>query len=269
MTPLLSVRDLRVGFGAVPALAGARLEVRSGQTVALVGQSGSGKSTLARAVVGLLPKTATVLGGEIEFDGRSLLGLTEPALRAIRGRHIALVAQDPAAALNPVVPIGTQVAETLRIHGLARRGQADDLAVGLLTAAGLPEARTHLRRYPHELSGGMIRRVLVAMATMSSPRLLLADEPTTGLPAATVRTTLAEFRQMADAGCAVVLVTHELLAALEVADRVVICREGRTVDAADPAAFTGDGAALEHPYTRALWQALPANGFRVPTAAGI
>jgi peptide/nickel transport system ATP-binding protein len=231
MTPLLSVRDLRVGFGAVPALAGARLEVRSGQTVALVGQSGSGKSTLARAVVGLLPKTATVLGGEIEFDGRSLLGLTEPALRAIRGRHIALVAQDPAAALNPVVPIGTQVAETLRIHGLARRGQADDLAVGLLTAAGLPEARTHLRRYPHELSGGMRQRVLVAIALAGQPRLVIADEPTNAMDSELRDQVLDHLGALAErSGTALLLITHDLSVVAERASRVVVMHEGATVE---------------------------------------
>lgn len=255
MTPLLSVRDLHVSFGDVPALAGARLEVRSGQTVALVGQSGSGKSTLARAIVGLLPPAARVRRGEIEFEGRSLLGLGEPALRAVRGRHIALVAQDPAAALNPVVPIGTQVAETLRIHGLARRGQADELAVGLLEAAGLPDARTHLRRYPHELSGGMRQRVLVAIALAGQPRLVIADEPTNAMDGELRDQVLDHLGSLAEkSGTALLLITHDLGVVAERASRVVVMHEGVTVESGATARILD---APSDPNTRRLVSAAP------------
>ena len=255
MTPLLSVRDLHVSFGDVPAVVGAALEVRSGQTVALVGQSGSGKSTLARAIVGLLSPAARVHRGEIEFEGRSLLGLGEPALRAVRGRHIALVAQDPAAALNPVVPIGTQVAETLRIHGLARRGQADELAVGLLEAAGLPNARTLLRRYPHELSGGMRQRVLVAIALAGQPRLVIADEPTNAMDSELRDQVLDHLGSLAEkSGTALLLITHDLGVVAERASRVVVMHEGVTVESGATARILH---APSDPNTRRLVSAAP------------
>jgi peptide/nickel transport system ATP-binding protein len=229
------------------------LTAAAGEVVALVGASGAGKSLLAHAVLGLLPPNA-VERGEVLLDGARL----DPAgRRRHAGRGLTLLPQ-AVSFLDPVRPIGRQVRRSAELagHPDPRRAAAE-----ALERRGLgPEV---LRRYPHELSGGMARRVLVAMATMSDPRVLLADEPTTGLPPADVRATLLGFRAMADGGGTVVLITHELRAALEVADRVVICREGRTVDVADPAGFSGDGAALAHPYTRALWQALPGNGFSV------
>lgn len=264
--PLLDVRTLEVGFRqyehglrrrTVTALAGMDLAAASGEVVALVGASGAGKSLLAHAVLGLLPPNA-VERGTVSYDG---VDLDAAGRRRLAGRETMLLPQS-VSFLDQVSPIGRQVRRSAQLAGhrdprraaeeaLARRGLGADV----------------LRRHPHELSGGMIRRVLVAMATMSRPRLLIADEPTAGLPAAGVRSTLAEFRALADAGCAVVLVTHELPAALEVADRVVICREGRTVDVVDPAAFAGNGSSLAHPYTRALWRALPANGFHSPEVA--
>lgn len=260
--PVLEVRGLEVDFlqyerglrrRTVSALTGMDLTAAAGEVVALVGASGAGKSLLAHAVLGLLPPNA-VERGEVLLDGEPL----DPAgRRRHAGRGMTLLPQ-AASFLDPLSTVGTQVRRSATLAGHADPHRA---ATEALERRGLgPEV---LRRHPHELSGGMARRVLVAMATMSDPRVLLADEPTTGLPSENVRTTLQEFRAMADAGSAIVLITHELRAALEVADRVVICRDGRTVDAADPAAFTGDGAALDHPYTRALWQALPGNGFRV------
>lgn len=262
MSAVLEVRGLEVDFlqyerglrrRTVPALRGMDLAAGAGEVVALVGASGAGKSLLAHAVLGLLPPNA-VERGEVLLDGEPL---DADGRRRHAGRGVALLPQ-AASFLDPLSTVGRQVRRSAELagHPDPRRAAADALA-----RRGLgPEV---LRRRPHELSGGMARRVLVAMATMSDPRVLLADEPTTGLPPADVRTTLRGFRAMADAGAAVVLITHELRAALEVADRVVIVRDGRTVDVADPAAFTGDGAALDHPYTRALWQALPGNGFRV------
>ena len=260
---LLEVRGLEIDFvqyerglrrRTTTALAGMDLTVPAGQVVALVGASGAGKSLLAHAVLGLLPPNA-VERGTVAVDGVVL----EPAARRrLAGSGTALLPQS-VAFLDPVSRVGRQLRRSAVLAGLPDpRAAAEDA----LRRRGLgPEVG---RLYPHELSGGMARRVLVAMATMASPRLLLADEPTTGLPAATVRSTVAELRSLADGGGAVVLITHELGAALEVADQVLICREGRTVDVAEPTAFTGDGAALTHPYTRSLWRALPGNGFHVP-----
>jgi peptide/nickel transport system ATP-binding protein len=255
VTPLLSVRDLHVHFGDVHALAGADLEIRSGQTVALVGESGSGKSTLARAVVGLLPKTARVVRGEIEFDGRSLLGMGERGLRAIRGRHIALVAQDPTAALDPVVPIGTQVAETLKIHRLARRGQADESAVALLTAAGLPDAETHLRQYPHELSGGMRQRVLIAIALAGQPRLIIADEPTNAMDSELRDQVLDHLTALTEhSATALVLITHDLGMVARRAGAIVVMSHGVTIESGATERILD---APTHPGTQALVSSAP------------
>jgi peptide/nickel transport system ATP-binding protein len=261
--PLLEVEGLEVDFlqyerglrrRTVPALTGMDLTASPGEVVALVGASGAGKSLLAHAVLGLLPPNA-VERGTVVHDG---VPVDPAARRRLAGRGVTLLPQS-ASFLDPLTPVGRQVRRSARLAGEADPRAAAEAA---LARRGLgPDV---LRRYAHELSGGMARRVLVAMATMSRPRLLLADEPTTGLAAADVRATLGEFRSMADDGAAVVLITHELLAALEVADRVVICRDGRTVDTADPADFAGDGSALAHPYTRAMWRALPVNGFRIP-----
>lgn len=262
-SPVLEVRDLQVDFvqyerglrrRTVTALAGMDLVVAAGEVVALVGASGAGKSLLAHAVLGLLPPNA-VERGTVAVDGV----LLDPAgRRELAGRAATLVPQS-VAFLDPLARVGRQVRRAAQLAGQPDPRRATVEALG---RRGLgPEV---LRRYPHELSGGMARRVLVAMAAMGRPRLILADEPTTGLPPATVATTLAEFRALADAGAAVVLITHELSAALEVADRMVITSAGRTVDAVDPAAFSGDGSALTHPFTRAMWRALPENGFHVP-----
>ncbi|SDF16950.1 peptide/nickel transport system ATP-binding protein [Blastococcus aurantiacus] len=259
---LLEVHGLEVDFvqyerglrrRTVHALTGMDLTADAGEVVALVGASGAGKSLLASAVLGLLPANA-VERGNVLFDG---VRQDAAGRRRHAGRGMTLLPQ-ATGFLDPLATVGRQVRRSAQLAG---HDDPRGAAAQALARRGLgPEV---LRRYPHELSGGMARRVLVAMATLSSPRVLLADEPTTGLPPADVGATLRELRTMADEGCAVVLITHELRAALEVADHVVICREGRTVDTADPAAFTGDGDALTHPFTRALWQALPGNGFRV------
>lgn len=260
---LLRVEDLAVSFvqyerglhrRTVTALSGMDLTAGAGEVVALVGASGAGKSLLAHAVLGLLPPNAQE-SGTVAVDGVAL----EPhARRRLTGRDVMLLPQS-VGFLDPVAPIGRQLRRSAHLAGLddPRRAAAE-----ALQRRGLgPEV---LSRYPHELSGGMIRRVLVAMATMSTPRLIFADEPTPGLQLAVAHAILAEFREMADAGCAVVLITHELRGALEVVDRVVICHEGRTLEVAEPRAFDGDGSGLVHPYSRALWLALPDNGFRVP-----
>ncbi|MFD7655968.1 ATP-binding cassette domain-containing protein [Actinosynnema sp. NPDC059797] len=263
MSPLLEVSSLAVSFHqyerglrrrTVVALSGMDLTADRGELVALVGASGAGKSLLAHAVLGMLPPNAEE-SGAVRLDGVEL----DPAARRARAGHgIALLPQ-AVTFLDPVTPVGRQVR---RSAALARRPDPKPAAAVALADRGLgPEVA---RRHPHELSGGMVRRVLTAMAMMASPALVLADEPTPGLPPEAVRAVLAELRRIADEDRAVVLITHDLTAALEVADRVVICRDGRTVDEARPEDFRDDGAALSHPYTRALWRALPANGFHLP-----
>jgi peptide/nickel transport system ATP-binding protein len=260
---LLRIEDLTVSFvqyerglrrRVVPGLTGMDLEVASGEVVALVGASGAGKSLLAHAVLGLLPPNAQE-GGRVLLDGTEIAPC---ARRRLGGRDVVLLPQS-VTFLDPVATVGRQIRRSARLAGLPDPRAA---AVEALRRHGLgPEV---LRLYPHELSGGMARRVLVTMATLGSPRLILADEPTPGLQQESAETVLAELRARADAGCGVVLITHDLVAALGVSDRIVICEEGRTVDAVAPADFRGGGEHLAHPYTRALWQALPAQGLQVP-----
>ncbi|WP_328997916.1 ATP-binding cassette domain-containing protein [Kribbella sp. NBC_00709] len=263
MTTLLTIQELKISFSQytrglrrreVVALSGMDLSADRGQVVALVGASGAGKTLLAHAVLGMLPSNASETG-VVTYDGTVI----DPAARRrLAGREIALLPQS-VDYLDPLATIGRQVRRSAELAG---RTDPDRVAADALEARGL--GREVLRRYPHELSGGMIRRVLVTMATMGDPHLILADEPTPGLPAKDVAAVLADFRALADAGRAVVLITHELRGALEIADALVICHDGKTIETATPAAFT-DGT-LQHPYTKALWRALPANGFTVPEA---
>ncbi|ROP42719.1 ATP-binding cassette domain-containing protein [Saccharothrix texasensis] len=259
-TPLLDIRSLAVSFTqyerglrrrTVTALSGMDLTTDRGELVALVGASGAGKSLLAHAVLGMLPPNAAE-SGTVRFDG---VVLDPPARRDRAGHDIALLPQS-VTFLDPVTPVGRQVRRSAELAG---RTSPDVVARAALDGRGLgPEVH---RQYPHQLSGGQVRRVLTAMALMGDPALVIADEPTPGLPPEAVRAALADLRRIADQDRAVVLITHDLAAALEVADRVVICRHGRTVDEARPADFRADD--LTHPYTRALWHALPGNGFRL------
>lgn len=235
----------------LPVVTGLDLTADRGELVAVVGASGSGKSLLAHALLGLLPGNARE-GGTLRFDGEPL---TRARREALRGRRIALIPQS-VTALDPLAPAGRQLRRAATLAG-----RSDPAAVA---AEALAERRLEPEvadRYPHELSGGMARRVLTAIATAGDADLIVADEPTPGLHPAIVAEALQALRQLADDGAAVVLVTHDLAAALEVADRVVVFYAGTTVEQAPVAVFTGGGEALAHPYTRALWRALPANGF--------
>ncbi|ADB33029.1 ABC transporter related protein [Kribbella flavida DSM 17836] len=264
MKPLLTIEELRVSFvqydrglrrREIVALAGMDLTADRGQVVALVGASGAGKTLLAHAVLGMLPPNATQ-SGRIAYAGAPV---DATARRRLAGREIVLLPQS-VDYLDPLATIGRQVRRSAHLAG-----HADPRRVAATALAQRGLGDEVLKRYPHELSGGMTRRVLVTMATMGDPQLILADEPTPGLPPAEVATVLREFRALADDGRAVVLITHELGGALEIADVVVICHDGRTIETVEPSAFTADeGRRLRHPYTRTLWQALPANGFHVP-----
>ncbi|MFL1375900.1 MULTISPECIES: dipeptide ABC transporter ATP-binding protein [unclassified Nocardiopsis] len=260
--PLLSVRGLRVDYrtpaGLRPAVRGVSLDVAPGEVLALVGESGSGKSTTAHAVLGLLPPAR--IDGSIVLarrDGTALdvTAAGEDRLRQVRGGEVGLIPQDPMAALNPVQRIGRQVAEVLRIHGLADRAGAAREAVELLAQAGLPDPERAARAHPHELSGGMRQRALVAMALAGRPRLLVADEPTSALDVTVQRRLLDHLERLrAEQGLAMLLITHDLGVAADRAHRVAVMHEGRVVEEGPAGEVLTRPA---HSYTRALIDAAP------------
>jgi len=258
-TPLLQVRDVAVEFrtvdGIVHAVEGVDLDLAAGETLAIVGESGSGKSTTAMAVIGLLPGNGRVTRGSILFEGEDLVGAPETVMRRIRGRSIGLVPQDPMSNLNPVAKIGTQIAETLLAHGLATRKDVDRKVVETLAAAGLPNAADRAKQYPHEFSGGMRQRALIAIGLACDPKLLIADEPTSALDVTVQKTILDQLGRMtAERGTSVMLITHDLGLAAERASRVVVMNRGRIVEQGPARQILEDP---QHPYTQALVKAAP------------
>ncbi|MFG1298219.1 ABC transporter ATP-binding protein [Xanthobacter sp. V3C-3] len=255
MAPLLDVRDLSIAFPKATPVRGLSLTVEAGETLALVGESGSGKSLTALALLRLLPPQARIAGGEVLFGGRDLARLDDRALRDVRGRDIAMVFQEPMTSLNPVLSIGHQIAEVVRLHqGLSRRA-ALARAVELLDLVRIPEPQRRVSEYPHELSGGMRQRVMIAIAVACSPRLLIADEPTTALDVtiqAQVLDLLDALRR--DLSMGLLLITHDLGVVAEWADRVAVMYAGRKVEEAPFETLFG---APLHPYTRGLLAASP------------
>ncbi|RKN08348.1 dipeptide ABC transporter ATP-binding protein [Streptomyces radicis] len=270
--PLLTVRDLRVSYrtrrSTVDAVRGASLTVPAGETVALVGESGSGKSTVGLAVLGLLPEGAEPVTGSIALGGRELVGLPDRELRGVRGREIGFVPQDPKASLNPVQRVGAQVAEGLRIHRLVdSRAEAARRAEELLADAGLPEPARVAQRFPHELSGGMCQRVLIAIALAGQPRLLVADEPTSALDVTVQRRILDHLAEVTrDAGTGLLLITHDLAVAAERAERIAVMSAGRVVEEGPSARVIGAPA---HAYTRELVAAAPSMAAPAAPAAAV
>lgn len=265
--PILSVVDLSVRYrtrhGSVEAAQGVDLTVFPGETLAIVGESGSGKSTTANAIAGLLPPAARVVGGRIEFEGQDLGRLGERALRSLRGRAIGLIPQDPTVSLNPVKRIGDQVAEVLLIHGLADRKNARIEAVAALGKAGLSDPAARAEQYPHELSGGMRQRVLIAIALAAQPRLVIADEPTSALDVTVQRQILDHIEHLtATLATSVLLITHDLGIAGERADRIAVMSQGRLVEVGPSAQILDDPV---DPYTRSLIAAAPSLGRNRPT----
>ncbi|MEV0793994.1 ABC transporter ATP-binding protein [Kribbella sp. NPDC050459] len=256
---LLSVRDLRVEFatsgGVVTAVDGASFDVDAGETVALLGESGSGKSVTAQALLGIVPKPAgRVCGGSISYDGRDLLA--PGAAKGLRGREIAMVFQDPLSSLNPVFRVGAQIGEMFRRHRGASRREARAAALDLMQRVGIPAASKRLDDYPHQFSGGMRQRVMIAMALALSPRLLIADEPTTALDV-TVQAQIMQLlaRLQSEEGMSLVLITHDLGVVADVADRVVLMYAGRVVETG-PLREVYEHSA--HPYTSGLMASVPA-----------
>ncbi|MFJ9773826.1 dipeptide ABC transporter ATP-binding protein [Kitasatospora sp. NPDC101157] len=257
-TPLLAVRDLRVDFagphGPVPAVRGVDLTLRRGETLGIVGESGSGKSVTALSVLGLLPGTARV-GGSVRLDGRELVGLPGRELAAIRGRRVAMVFQDPLSAFTPVYRIGDQIAEAVRVHQPVDRATARRRAAELLDLVGIPAPDRALDSFPHEFSGGMRQRAMIAMAIANEPDILLADEPTTALDV-TIQAQVLDVLRTAreETGAALVLVSHDLGVIAGAADRVAVMYAGRVVETAGVDELF---AAPRHPYTLGLIGALP------------
>jgi oligopeptide/dipeptide ABC transporter ATP-binding protein len=260
---LLLIDRLSVCFehprGRAPVLRDVSFAVERGEILALVGESGSGKTLTALAILGLLPAGAEVTAGEIVLDGSGdLLRLREPQLRRVRGRRVAMVFQDPMGALNPVLTIGFQIAESLRVHrGLGRRAARDE-ARRLLELVAMPDPGLRLGSYPHQLSGGQLQRAMIAVALASDPDLLLADEPTTALDVtiqAQVLELLAELRRRL--GLTVVLITHDLAVVAECSDRVAVMYAGQIVELARVGELFERPA---HPYTRGLIASMPRLG---------
>jgi peptide/nickel transport system ATP-binding protein len=256
---LLQVRDLSVEFGVeggkVSAVAGVSFDACAGELLAIVGESGCGKSVTAMALSGLLPRNARV-SGSVRLDGAELVGATDTTLRSVRGKDIAYIFQEPMTSLNPVFTIGRQVAEVLRVHeGMSRR-QALDRAVELLDLVGLPSPRERIKHYPHQLSGGLRQRVMIAMAVACNPRVLVADEPTTALDVTVQAGILDVLRDLRDRlGVAIVLITHDLGVVADVADRVMVMYAGRVVERGDVDELF---ARPRHHYTVGLLGAVPA-----------
>ncbi|UGT59541.1 ABC transporter ATP-binding protein [Nocardia asteroides] len=254
--PLLRISDLDVDFGTTSAVRGVNLAVYPGQTVALVGESGSGKSTTAHAVIDLLPGTGRVTGGSIEFDGTELTTASKRAIVGLRGTGIGLVPQDPMTNLNPVWKVGFQIRETLTANGIATGKAARERAVELLAEAGLPDAARRAGQYPHEFSGGMRQRALIAMALACRPKLLIADEPTSALDVTVQRQLLDHLdRLTGELGTAVLLITHDLGLAAERAEHVAVMYRGRVVESGPAQRILREP---QHPYTRRLVAAAPA-----------
>jgi oligopeptide/dipeptide ABC transporter ATP-binding protein len=234
--PLLEVSDLRVSFatedGVVRAVDGVSFTVGPGEVVAIVGESGSGKSVTAMTLMGLTRGPNAQFEGSATFDGKDLVTLRENELRKVRGAGIAMVFQDPMSSLDPVYRIGTQIVEQIRAHEPEiSKAQAMDRAVELMERVGIPRARDRLRSYPHEFSGGMRQRVMIAMALSCSPQLLIADEPTTALDVTIQAQILDELRQLrSDTGAGIILVTHDLGVVADIADRIVVMYAGRVIE---------------------------------------
>src|SRR6201997_176070 len=269
--PLLAVEDLGIEFrtrsGTVRAVGGIGFELRRGETMALVGESGSGKSVTAYAIMGILDAAARITSGPIVFGGLELLQASETAIAEIRGRELAIIFQNPRTALNPIRPVGKQIADVLLRHGNITAAQAPSRAIEMLAKVRIPDPERRARSYPFELSGGMCQRVMIAMALACAPQLLIADEPTTGLDITTQAVIMDLIAELAASQhMATLLITHDLGLAAEYCDRIAVMHAGHLVEMAPtPLLF----AAPRHPYTAKLIAATPGEASRLDTLAAI
>ena len=259
-TPVLAVDDLRTYFysrdGVVKAVDGVSFSLDRGETLGVVGESGCGKSVTALSIMRLVPTASgRIVTGSIRFDGKELLTLEPAAMRAIRGNRIGMIFQDPMTSLNPVMTVGRQIAESIALHQKLPSRAAWDRAIEMLTLVGIPDPRQRVREYPHQLSGGMRQRVMIAIAMACTPALLIADEPTTALDVTIQAQILDLMLEMKErSGAAVMLITHDLGVIAETAQRVVVMYAGRKVEEASVKALF---ARPRHPYTRGLMASIP------------
>jgi oligopeptide/dipeptide ABC transporter ATP-binding protein len=263
--PELSVRDLVIRFAVgrrvVHAVNGVSFDVERGESVGLAGESGSGKSATSLAVMRLLPRPAgRIVRGDIRFEGTDLLGLSEPAMRRLRGRDISMVLQDPQSALNPVLTVGEQIEEAIRAHDDPGRRAAERKAEELLRLVDIPRPREQLERYPHQFSGGMRQRVMIAIALALQPKVLIADEPTTALDVTVQAQVLELLRKLtAEMGTAIVLITHDLGILAGMTRRISVMYAGFVVEAAPTGLLFAEP---RHPYTVGLLRSIPRRGAR-------
>ena len=272
--PLLAVRDLRVAFrtegGTVRALFGVSFSLAPGETLGLVGESGCGKTVTALSILKLLPSPPAVIeGGQLLLKGRDLVPLPEEEMRDVRGKEISMIFQEPMTSLNPVLTVGEQVAEVFTAHGTCGEEEAAERAVAWLRRVGMPDAERRVREYPHQMSGGMRQRAMIAMALALEPALLIADEPTTALDVTSEAQILDLLRELREAeGMAVLLITHDLGVVHEFADRTAIMYLGRIVEIGGTPDLFADPV---HPYTQGLLESLPgksAGEKRLPSIPG-
>jgi oligopeptide/dipeptide ABC transporter ATP-binding protein len=257
--PLLAVEDLRVQFwtsrGTVHAVNGISFDIAAGETLGIVGESGCGKSVTSLALLGILPRAGRVVGGRALFEGRDLIGLPDEQLRKVRGREIAMIFQDPMTSLNPVLTIGRQIREALETHFGMDKDAANARVAELLDQVGIPSARMRLKDYPHQFSGGMRQRAMIAMALACEPKLLIADEPTTALDV-TIQAQILELLRtlVADRDTALIMITHDLGVVAGMCERVNVMYAGTFVETGAAEQLFG---APRHPYTLGLLQSVP------------
>ncbi len=257
--PLLAMRDLQTHFrtedGVVRAVDGVSFHVGRGETVAVVGESGSGKSVTSLSIMRLIPPPGAIVGGSIVFDGRDLLSLSGPQIRSVRGNEIGMIFQEPMTSLNPVKTVGDQIAEAIVLHQKKDRKAARAAATEMLDLVGIPDPARRIDSYPHQMSGGMRQRAMIAMALCCRPKLLIADEPTTALDVTIQAQILDLMRKLQrELGMSILFITHDLGVVAEMADRVVVMYAGRVVEEGDVRDIF---ARPRMPYTRALMNSIP------------
>lgn len=262
---VIELKDLQTHFqteeGTVKAVNHVSFSVREGETVCVVGESGCGKSVTALSVMGLIAESGSVVGGDILYEGKSLLGMKEKELRSLRGNDIAMIFQEPMTSLNPVVTVGEQIVETLREHELLSKNEAYKKAIELIRKVGIARADEIVHSYPHELSGGMLQRIMIAVALSCNPKLLIADEPTTALDVTIQAQILDLLRQVKEEfKTSILLITHDLGVVAEMADYVVVMYGGKVIEEAPVLEIFQNP---KHPYTKGLLKSKPVMGKRI------